>query len=194
MSPRRPRHLPWPDEPDAAQVARAAIERARAATRTRHDLFVRLDARGDVELRVVDLERFVDDALDLVHDDGRRLDLWVRLGEEADDLPELRVGPARRIEHDPPLGVGWRWLAEADPIGPTAKLLLQRARHALGRSDEPPAEAPPPLPGGWVYACVLTAETAETDCVTPIAHALRRARWWAVQRRCGAGPRGRAAS
>jgi len=190
VSPRRARHVPWPDEPDAALVARAALERARAATRTRHDLFVRLDPRGAVELRLVDLERFVDDALDLVHDDGRRLDLWVRLGEERDERPELRVGPARRIEHDPPLGVGWRWVAEADPIGPSAKLLLQRVRHALGRSDEPPAGAPPPLPGGWTYACDLTARSDEAECATPIAHALRRVRWWAVQRR----PRRRAAS
>lgn len=187
MSPRRTRHVPWPDEPDAAQVARAALERAGAATRTRHDLFVRLDARGRVELRLVDLERFVDDALDLVLDDGRRLDLWVRLGEEPDELPELRVGPARRIEHDPPIGIGWRWVAEADPIGPSARLLLQRVRQALGRSDEPPAEAPPPLPGGWTYACVVTAGSEAADCVTPIAHALRRLRWWAVQRRAGAG-------
>ena len=41
---RRPRHVPWPDEPDATRLAEAALERAREATRTRHDLFLRLDA------------------------------------------------------------------------------------------------------------------------------------------------------
>jgi len=174
------------EEPGAREVTRQALARAGRATRTCHDLFLRLDARGQVELRLVDLERFVADALDLVRDDGRRLDLWVRLGEEEEDVPELRVGPARRIEHDPPIGVGWRWLAEADPIGLSAKLLLQRVRQALGRSDAPPAEVPPLLPGGWTYACAFTAGAAEVACVTPVAHALRRLRWWAVQRRTAA--------